>query len=68
MKINPISLQIEVMKKNWTLKDLAKESLLSYATIKNIKRGCNCSRETAEGIAITLDVPLEVLTKGTNYK
>lgn len=68
MRLDPIALQIELMGKDWTKKKLAQESLLSYATIKNVFRGCRCSKETAEAIAITLDVDLEVLKKGLNYR
>lgn len=67
MNIDPIALQIELRKKDWSLKKLAKETLLSYQTIKLVNRGVHCSKETAEVIALVLDVPLKTLSEGTNY-
>lgn len=68
VRIDSIALAIELKKRKWTLKKLAKESLLSYQTLKNINRGFSVSQETLTDICLTLDIDEDVLLKGTNYR
>jgi transcriptional regulator with XRE-family HTH domain len=66
MELNLTAIRVELARKNWNYKDLAKHSNISYSTLISIMTGArNGSIQTMGKIAKGLDVDVTDILKDT---
>ena len=68
MRINRVKLIAEMARQDLSVGDLAKNCILSRATITGVRSGKSCSRDTAAKLARGLGVPLESILERPAHK